>query len=61
LIASHEGLSSISELVILTFLKPFLEKDDKVVKGMPLSNNTISQRTEEMAKIVKTQLIEKLR
>lgn len=46
---------------ISVFLKKVLEKDDKDVKEMPLSNSTVSKRIDEMATDVETQLIEKLR
>jgi hypothetical protein len=46
---------------ISTFLKTILEKDDRDVKGMSLSNNAVSKRIDELAKDVETQLVEKLR
>ena len=33
---------------ITTFLKTVLKKDDNAVKAMPLSNNTVSKRINEM-------------
>ncbi|XP_071744157.1 SCAN domain-containing protein 3-like [Lepeophtheirus salmonis] len=38
-----------------------MEKDDNVVKAMPLSNNTVTGRTDEMAQDIETQLVKKLK
>ena len=43
------------------FHRTVLEKDDKDVKTIPLSNNTVSSRTEEMGEKIETQLAEKLK
>lgn len=46
---------------ISSFLKTVLDKVDHDFKSMPLSNNTVSRRIDEMAKHFETQLVEKLR
>jgi hypothetical protein len=38
-----------------------MEEDDKDVKRMSLSNNTVSKRIDEMAEDVEAQLVKKLR
>jgi hypothetical protein len=35
---------------ISSLLKTILEKNDEDVKGMPLRNNTVSKRVDDMAK-----------
>ena len=42
-------------------VKTVLEKDDKEVKAMPLSNNTVRQRIHEMSQDTEIQLVEKLK
>ena len=42
-------------------MKTVLQKDDKDVSAMPLSNNTVSNRIDDMAKNVEEQLIETLK
>ncbi|XP_050512849.1 uncharacterized protein LOC126888546 [Diabrotica virgifera virgifera] len=42
---------------ISAFHKTFLEKDDKNVKAMPLSNDTVSRRKDEMGKDTEKQLV----
>ncbi|XP_038656942.1 zinc finger BED domain-containing protein 5-like [Scyliorhinus canicula] len=42
---------------ISAFLKTVLEKDDKDVKAMPLSNNTVRRRIDEMSEGIETQLL----
>ncbi|XP_076042678.1 zinc finger BED domain-containing protein 5-like [Oratosquilla oratoria] len=46
---------------ISAFLKTVLEKDDKDVKAMPLSNDTVKRRIDEMSEDIETQLVEKLK
>ncbi|CAB4063663.1 unnamed protein product [Lepeophtheirus salmonis] len=47
---------------ISVLLKTVMEKDDNVVKAMPLSNNTVtSRRIDEMGEDIETQLVEKLK
>ncbi|GFV07715.1 zinc finger BED domain-containing protein 5 [Trichonephila clavipes] len=46
---------------ISAFLKTVLEKDDKDVKVMPLSKNTVSRRKDEMGEDIEKQLVEKLK
>ncbi|GFS60408.1 SCAN domain-containing protein 3 [Trichonephila clavipes] len=46
---------------ISALLKTVLEKDDKDVKAMPLSKNTVSRRVDEMGEDIEKQLVEKLK
>jgi hypothetical protein len=46
---------------ISAFLKTVLETDDKDVKTMPPSNNTVSKRTDEMSRAIEIQLVKKLK
>jgi hypothetical protein len=45
---NHTTGEDLIKPAISTFLRTVLEKDDKDVKGMPLSNNTVSKRKHEM-------------
>ncbi len=65
LIAKHGKNHTIGEEVIKpaisAFLKTVLQKDDRVVRDMPLSNNTVCSRIDDMGQDVEEQLIEKLK
>ena len=65
LIAKHGKNHTIGEELIKpaisVFMKTVLQKDDKDVSAMPLSNNTVSNRIDDMAKNVEEQLIETLK
>ncbi|CAI9718247.1 domain-containing 3-like [Octopus vulgaris] len=64
LIAKHGKNHTIGEQLIKPaisiFLKTVLQKDDGDIRTMPLSNNTVSNRIDEMGQDVESQLIEKL-
>ena len=49
------------KLAISVFVRTVLQKDDKDVQAMALSNNTVSRRIDEMGQDVEQQLIEKLK
>ncbi|XP_029633744.1 SCAN domain-containing protein 3-like [Octopus sinensis] len=65
LIAKHGKNHTIGEQLtkpaISIFLKTVLQKDDGDIRTMPLSNNTVSNRIDEMGQDVESQLIEKLK
>lgn len=46
---------------ISAFLKTVLEKDDIELKAMPLSNNTVRRKIDEMSNDIENQLIDKLK
>ncbi|GFV94966.1 zinc finger BED domain-containing protein 5 [Trichonephila clavipes] len=46
---------------ISAFLKTVLEKDDKDVKAMPLSKNTVRWKIDEIGEDIEKQLVEKLK
>lgn len=46
---------------ISAYVKTVLEKDDRDVKAMPLSNDTVRRRIDEMSDDIETQLVEKLK
>lgn len=58
---SHTIGENLIKPSISAFLKTVLEKDDKDVKAMPLSNNTVSRRIDEMSEDIEIQLVEKLK
>ncbi|GFU57310.1 zinc finger BED domain-containing protein 5 [Trichonephila clavipes] len=43
------------------FLKTVLEKDDKDVKAIPLSKNTVSRKIDEMSEVIEKKIVEKLK
>ncbi|XP_067133604.1 zinc finger BED domain-containing protein 5-like [Centruroides vittatus] len=58
---SHTIGKNLIKPSISAFLKTVLDKDDKDVKAMPLSNNTVSRRIDKMSEDIEKQLVEKLK
>ncbi|XP_023221772.1 SCAN domain-containing protein 3-like [Centruroides sculpturatus] len=58
---SHTIGENLIKPSISAFMKTVLEKDDEDVKAMPLSNNTVSRRIDEMGEDIEKQLVSKLK
>ncbi|XP_067135806.1 protein FAM200C-like [Centruroides vittatus] len=58
---SHTIGENLIKPSISAFLKTVLEKDDKDVKAMPLNNNTVSRRIDEMSEDIEKHVVEKLK
>ncbi|GFW45266.1 hypothetical protein TNCV_4733741 [Trichonephila clavipes] len=59
---NHTIGEDLIESSISAFLKTVMEKDDSAVKAIPVSNNTVSKRIEDISDIeTHTQLFEKLK
>ena len=58
---NHSVGEQLVKPAISAFLKTVLQMDDAQVKNMPLSNNTVCRRIDEMGEDVEEQLITKLR
>ncbi|XP_067126888.1 SCAN domain-containing protein 3-like [Centruroides vittatus] len=58
---SHTIVENLIKPSISAFMKTVLEKDDEDVVAMPLSNNTVSRRIDEMGDDIEKQLVLKLK
>ncbi|XP_067133808.1 zinc finger BED domain-containing protein 5-like [Centruroides vittatus] len=58
---SHTIGENLIKPSISAFMKTILEKDDEDVVAMPLSNNTVSRRIDEMGNDIEKQLVLKLK
>ena len=60
-VKNHAIEENLIKAAISTFLKVVLEKDDQDIQSMPLSNNNVSSRIDEMSCDVEVQFVENLK